>query len=121
MPVLSQIQTEAISEIVEYIAEYGHTSFAEMLRIIESHDINREGDTCLSLPEYPNIILWAGLSDEAADVLDAVMMTPGMVRKPSSQLVYLIDGLLLRMPIAKRIHAYKKPHWLPITLSLETV
>lgn len=115
----SQTQADAANEIVDYIAEYQHTSFAEMMRIMESHGIEKKGDVVLSLPEFPNMILWGGISDEAADILQVVLVWPGIVLKPSSQLVYLIDGGLLRFPLAKRLHNYKKPHWLPITLSLE--
>jgi hypothetical protein len=33
-------------------------------------------------------------------------------------LVYAIDGEMLTLPLVKQNRAYRKPHWLPVVLSL---
>jgi hypothetical protein len=37
---------------------------------------------------------------------------------PCSPLIYLVDGMFYKLPIASRIpkRGYKEPHWLPVTV-----
>ena len=50
--------------------------------------------------------------DRAPEFANSIIV----VAMPSQFLVYLADGRVPNMPIAKRLHPYQEPHWLPVTL-----
>jgi len=63
-----------------------------------------------------NIVFWAGMTAEAAEVLRELVHEGLIIMLPTSPWTYLIDGRSLRLPVAKRAasHAYKTPHWAPV-------
>jgi hypothetical protein len=105
--------SDTISDrMLAYIKATDHVSFAELgNRFAEC----RDGDYAVTLRDK-NLILWAGMSQEACEAINA-MLTAGTIHaNPASTLIYLCDGTALRYPVAKRGGPYKKPHWLPVTL-----
>jgi hypothetical protein len=104
--------SDTISDrMLAYIRDTDHVSFAELSRRFPEC---REGDYALTLGE--NLILWAGLSQEASKALNALLENGVIHAKPCAMLIYLIDGAIPKYPVAKRNVPYKKPHWLPVTL-----
>jgi hypothetical protein len=67
--------------------------------------------------EPPNRVLWHGVSQEGLDAINMLLEQGLIVCRSTNPLVYLIDGALLRYPIARRWKSYKKPHWMPVTFS----
>lgn len=65
-----------------------------------------------------NIVFWANMSDEAADAMNELVSNKSIEVNPTNPIVYFIDGYVLKYPIAKQAKTYKKPHWLPVSLSL---
>ena len=64
------------------------------------------------------LVLWHGVSEAGIAALDQRHAQGRIAFGAGRPLVYLIDGQMLRLPIAKRRHhAYKRPHWYPVTLS----
>jgi len=108
-----------VDAVVELVRARDHVSFVEIQNLFKGAGMETRGNVIMLLER--NVVMWAGVSDEFADILDAVRLEqPRRVwPHPSSPLVYLIDGGLLKFPIAKRIPkaGYKEPHWLPMTLS----
>lgn len=99
-------------QIVDYIRKYGGVSFVELERKIEGF----KGDLALHLPSYPNLILWPWISPEATDALNSIM---GIVEaKPCSLLVYMADGKIPDMQIAKGARDYKSERWLPVVFNI---
>jgi len=104
------------NRILETIAKTGgSTSFAELSRI----EGFKGGDCDLTAPGNPNVILWAGLTESAADAMLELLASRQIRARPAHMLVYLCDGEALTLPIAKQLRKYKKPHWLPVTFSIE--
>jgi len=67
-----------------------------------------------------NVVLWDGLSQEAISAID-VLQHEGTVRLlPTHPLVYIIEGVVLHLPLANQAAAvargYKRAHWLPVVL-----
>jgi hypothetical protein len=89
----------------------GSVSFAELSREIPGF----AGDVSLIIntDHCSNICLWPGVSVAAADALDALRTSGAIHARPASLLVYLCDGAVPQMPIAKRSRHYKKLHWAP--------
>lgn len=103
--------------IVEYVRDRGnHVTFVEMM---DHFGDAAKGDLAISLPDVPNVYLWAHLSEAFVAALEEAR--PRLDIAPSIFLVYLIDGGVLSWPIAKRAtkRGYKKPHWAPVTLSVK--
>lgn len=64
-----------------------------------------------------NITFWI-LSHEAADALGRLVKENKITVNPCDLLIYMIDGEILKLPIAKRNRKYKELHWLPVTMGL---
>lgn len=80
------------------------------------------GEMEMSMPEQ-NIILWTRVSEEGAEALKQLLDEKKIAMRPSHFLCYVHDGIMLKLPIAKRVpkNGYKKPHWLPVAFySIET-
>ena len=101
---------QAILDLVERLG--GGVSFIELCQRIEGF----AGDHVCTL--NGQVVLWQGLSDAGIAALSQLQANGQIAFVACSPLVYLIDGQMLRLPIAKRRHhAYKRPHWYPVTLS----
>ena len=99
-------------EILKLIRARQNVTFAELSRIE-----GFSGGTCellLNTDRTSNIVLWTAMTQEACDALNELMMEKKIHCLPTSFLTYLCDGSALRLPIAKRAHHYKKPHWMPV-------
>jgi len=71
----------------------------------------------LALERRRNLILTVGITEQFARVLRKIEKK--LIMKPSSALVYMTDGELYRLPLARRDKEYSTPHWLPVTFDLK--
>lgn len=110
-------EAEIIVALEEFIKERDHVSMVEVSRFLEENGVPIKGDLAFVLSE-PNIALWAGMSQEFSDVMHSINERGKVTIEPASLLVYLIDGAMLRMPLAKRPpkKGYKETHWAPVCL-----
>jgi hypothetical protein len=97
--------------ILAYIETTDHVSYAELANHFPEF---KDGEFAISLRE--NLILWVNMTEEATQAIEELRAEKRITVSPSTMLVYLIDGMSLNMPIAKRVRDYKKPHWAPTTL-----
>lgn len=103
--------------VVEYLRRHDYVTFAEIqLRLAPF--LETRGAVCLE--QASNLVLWADMSQELADLLQGLLRARRVFLHPASALTYLIDGGLLKLPLARRPPAggYKEQHWLPTTLRL---
>jgi hypothetical protein len=102
-----------MTDLLEAIREklkHNHVSFAELSQIE-----GFRGDLSMSIDD--NLVIWSGMSQEACDALETIRQEGEYELVTTPPLIYFIDGMTLDMPIAKRLGAYKKPHWAPCVLS----
>ncbi len=104
--------SDMAQEILEMITQRGRVSFAELARIE-----GFQGEASYELGDR-NILLWAGMSLEACDAMQQLENGKHIEADPCSVIVYLADGLSLKLPIAIRPTYYKRSHWLPVVWSL---
>lgn len=90
----------------------GGVSFVELSR--EVPGFNGE----YWLRNEKNHVFWSNVSKEAAEILHDLEMTNVIRKIPCMELIYVMDGGYLNLPIVKTNRKYKKPHWLPVTYSL---
>jgi len=104
------------NDIIEVMNDRGggkHVSFAELTSID-----NFNGSFAWGNPNY-NIWFWADMSKKACDAMDYLIDNKIVKLEPANRTIYLFDGCMLTIPIAKRKnHKYKKPRWLPVTLNI---
>lgn len=102
-------------ELLNVINEKGSLSFVELEDLFKKFDFDYEGNLQFTISrknEY-SVVIWAGLNDEALDILDDLFNNKDIMFTPCNILIYHIDGKYINLPIAKRPRMYKKPHWLP--------
>lgn len=99
-------------QILEVVRSGRRTSFAQLQQRIPGF----EGHKAIGLA--PNVYLWNGVSQSAADAIMELMNTKKVRLGPASVVDYAIDGITLPLPIAQAPKAYKKPHWLPAVIDL---
>lgn len=111
--------SEAAQAVLEYIKDHGTTTFVEISRVLEGCGVPTEGDRALFLGDS-NICLWAGMSEEFIAVMHELQAARAIHPTATNLLVYLIDGGMLDMPIAKNPpkNGYKKPHWAPVVMNV---
>jgi hypothetical protein len=104
-----------VEDCLFWIRTTDYVSFPELERWLTGRGIDVAGNYALDLGR--NVVIWAGVSQQFCDIFDE--LRPHLDFIPcSSLLVYLIDGKMLGLPIAKRPprNGYAKPHWAPATL-----
>ncbi len=109
--------TEEMTEkIIEFVQGYQPASLVELIRYLGEE---AQGEMMMHLPNRPNIILWMGVSDAFINAFIAAKRE--VFLDTTHFMIYAMDGGVLRLPIAKRFGKtdYKKPHWLPVVLSIK--
>lgn len=107
--------------VIAFVKERrGGVSFVEVERLLSKH-IPTEGTKVAFSPDYPNVLWWIGMSDDFAAVMHEVGVSRKVEYRATSMLTYYIDGKVPNLPLVKgkslkAIKAYKRPHWLPMTL-----
>lgn len=76
------------------------------------------GDKDLVAPEFPNLVLWSGLSPEAMDELEELEDDEVIRFSRTNARRYAEDGFTPTLPVAQRVSKYRTPHWLPVLISL---
>lgn len=107
----SELKTTTLrDQMLELIEWRRSVSFVELSRLDGTAG---EEDILLGDPSK-NLVLWTGLSKEAADALVALLSERLIEPRPANTFVYLIDGGVLKLPLARHTRGYKRPHWLPV-------
>lgn len=98
--------------VYAYIKEFEHVTFYE---IEERFGAGNFMTTTTGL-EKLNIVLWVGLSKEAAGAIRELRNEELIAYTPSNIITYAITGPVLNIPHVKtdRTKRYKKQHWLPV-------
>lgn len=110
------IDTKLEDLVVAFITERGGgVSFVELERAFPDEFDGQE--YAMSLTGYDNLMLWQPISQEMAEALNASVNKGRLEMNATQPIVYAIDGKVFRMPIAKKAHQYKTPHWLPVAFS----
>jgi hypothetical protein len=100
--------------ILDWIRRYPHTTFAEMMRRVDGF----KGDVEMTLEGF---VLWSGLSQEAADAIWELREKKLITLDVADSLVYMLDGYMLTIPVAKSARKTKTPRWIPVTFTAVTI
>jgi hypothetical protein len=102
-----------IIDAIRKLLPRDNLTFAELMRL---EGFAGDQELVLTAAATSNIVLWAGLSAEAADALKVLLEAGECHFRPTSPLTYLCDGMMLKYPLVKRSRHYKTAHWAPCVL-----
>ena len=94
--------------ILQYVRENDNVSFAEFGRHISEF----RGNYRISVPGNENVIIWTGMSEDAANLILDMIREKLLFFKVVGLELYWVDGEALDMPIAKSSRHYKREHCL---------
>ena len=97
--------------IYEYISQKGGG-----VSFVEIREEFGEGNYDMSTPT--NLVFFSGLTDKTVDGIIELLKEKRILMYPTSPLIYLVDGCVCNLPLAKRppTNGYKEPHWIPVVL-----
>ena len=98
--------------VAEYVRKTDYVTFAELGSRFGAAFFDGE----YAMLARPNIVFWAGMSEEAVTAISELKKEGVIHFQPTQAITYLIDGRSLSFPIVKQARDYKKPHWLPVTI-----
>lgn len=109
-----------IQELEAYIAKTGTVSMVEIEAFCHKSGMDTKGKQAFGMADK-NVWFWFGMSDAFADVMLELQARNEVAPKPTTILVYAIDGAAPKVPVASsRIPpgGYKKPRWLPVVFNV---
>lgn len=103
--------------MLEAVCSYRRVSMVELERAYELEAGHGTASGRLAVEVgVPNLWIWAQVSEGFAAAFDE--LRPLTELEPCHPLVYLLDGAIPRLPIAKRppANGYRAPHWMPVVV-----
>lgn len=105
--------------ILKYVNDNDWVSFAELERHLTNNGLEPCGDLSMVVNSpNSNVYVWVAMSQAFAEAVQDLLRAGKVYLWHSQPLVYMIDGKLPRLPLAKRMPrgGYKAPRWLPVCL-----
>ena len=93
-------------------------SFADINKFFAQQGIDYKGEQALTMTEYPSIIYWANWNELAVNAYLYMTDKLKIEMTSCSELVYIADGMLPKMAIAKSIRNYQSNRWLPVVMEV---
>ena len=100
--------------VLDLVRKRPGTSWVELCRLVEG----AKGERFVF--GGPNVVLWHGVSQDLIDAVNALRDAGLIELRASVPLVYMVDGEVLTLPLARRLPevGYAEPHWLPTEFSV---
>lgn len=98
-------------DLVKLIKHKTGVSFVEIENYFDEIGFKYQGDISICR-KNENIILWSGWNTRAAELLYDLLNSELITMRPTTKLIYLIDGKVLTLPIYKTDRPYNQ--WLPV-------
>lgn len=115
-----QLAAHAEAAVNLITANRSGTSIVEIKNALEARGLDTEGEIAVETGRCPNLFVWAGMSQDFADVLKALLCDKRVTPSPTSSLVYMCDGQALTFPVAQKPpkNGYREPHWVPVCFGI---
>ena len=108
---------KAVQMTVDYVQENEGASFVELENLLED-TIPVDGNQTLYSTIDPKINFWDGISQAFVNAFAGALDTGNVHYHPCSQMVYMVDGKGLDLPLAKRPPegGYADERWMPVAM-----
>ncbi len=103
---------EMSEKIVERVVGDRKGTGVSVCEVVEACGQDARGD--LPLECESNLLLWNGVSDKFTEAFSLAFPRLRVAVLPG--LLVHTEPKWLRLPIAKRVRAYRRPRWLPVAL-----
>jgi len=105
--------------IYSYVHKVRGVTFVEIEKQLAKAGLDYKGDRVFCSAFDENIVFWMGANDDFINALVELVNSGDIYAVEVHPLIYLIDGKMLTLPIAKRPPkaGYKEPHWMPVVLN----
>jgi len=115
----SDVLCDAMNAILDLVRIQNHTSFAELEKTLVKHNLVFEDGLQhqFASNKFPNIIIWQSSNKLLIDATYELNSQDKLKLEPSHESVYVMDGLVPNMPVAKSARNYEEYHWYPVTFS----
>jgi hypothetical protein len=102
--------------IAAYVARMDWTTFVELEQRLAPY-FEVEGNASIELA-IANTFVWTGMSEPFAEAVLQLIDEGRLHLHPATSLTYVLDGGVLRLPVAKSPPpgGYARPRWLPVLL-----
>lgn len=116
--ILSPSEMDIARDVLLEVCKRPTTSFADLKRNLNANN-RLDGTISFCASRDENVVLWAGMSQDFGNALAYLLSEELIELTPTEYLVYLCDGYVLDLPVAKRLRkkGFKSPHWLPVVLN----
>ena len=101
--------------VTRYVKQEDVVSFPRLKQAFSPY-MPVDGDGVIEASDCHNLIYWAGLSEKLTAILRRLSRHGLIYYQVTSRSTYHAEGHPLNLPIAHRVRAYAKPHWLPVLL-----
>lgn len=98
-------------DLVKLIKHKKDVSFVEIENYFDEIGFKYQGDISICR-KNENIILWSGWNTRATELLYDLLNSELITMRPTTKLIYFIDGEVLTLPIYKGNRTYNQ--WLPV-------
>jgi hypothetical protein len=98
--------------ILGLVHDREYVTFAEIKRFVDTET----GNQTLFHSDFPNIVLWEGLTESAAKSIQQMLSLKKVYLHPATEFTYLADGWLPSLPTALDLREYAEKRWLPTCL-----
>jgi hypothetical protein len=107
--------TPAGQAVVDFVHASDWVLYPALERVLSAF-FEVRGDGVIRLSAYRHLVAWAGVSASFCNVINDALCSFLLVRVPVDARAYHLAGSYLRLPVAKGLRHYDRPHWLPMAL-----
>lgn len=90
-------------------------TLADAEYIFQQNNFDFKGELVLCNEFNGDVVYWKDWNEKAISLLNEYLGKFNLYKCPTSVIMYMSSGVVLRMPIAKSLH-YKTEHWLPVEI-----
>ncbi len=102
------------ADILKYIREKDHVSYAEIEQIFEQDGYPYKGEGVICSPANDMVVFWQGWNSDAANIIGELKQEGKVFQQPTSAFPYWVEGHYLKIPLVRKAYPYKTEHWLPL-------
>ncbi|WP_455937020.1 pathogenicity island protein [Gemella morbillorum] len=99
------------SDLVKLIKHKKDVSFVEIENYFDEIGFKYQGDISICR-KNENITLWSGWNTRATELLYDLLNSELITMRPTTKLIYFIDGKVLTLPVYEGNKPYNQ--WLPV-------
>lgn len=118
LPIDRAVAKQLAHKLLLQVYKIDHLSMVDVEKLSPDHTRISPGYSWEHVES--NLVFWPDVSLELICAIKSVIKSElaTFTLGQTAFIAYMVDGKLLRLPIAHTARRYKRPHWLPVLLSV---